>query len=269
MYVNISPSQGQNSVQMASTNAKTGKLPRKEGNWKKPQKQNDRVKKKKWFPENKVFQGSIKEGQGFAFERKEKVKHDYNKLLRKREKKKTNTQMSSSSLYHEQYPEHLKHLYMAEAEKLKNEAWTNRVNRVKLRMKEREQEKPKEDKIEEIVGSDPESTDAPEAENTESASVAKSLPLSNRMRKKREKKTSYQRSLEECERVREMRRKKKEEFLKSKQQREEAKRKYKEKKMETYHMLCKKTKKGQPNLNLQMDYLLQKIQQISETTPKK
>ncbi|XP_077356872.1 thyroid transcription factor 1-associated protein 26 homolog [Festucalex cinctus] len=256
---------------MATTNEKlnTGNYARKEGNWKKPQKQNDRVKKKKWVPENKVFQGSIKEGQGFAFERKEKVKHDYNKFLRKEEKTKTNRQKSSSSLYHDQYPEHLKHLYMAEAEKLKNEAWTNRVNRLKLRMKGRSQEKPKEDRMEEKVGYDPEGTDAPEAENTESTSVAESLPLSNRRRKKLEKKTSYQRSLEECERVREKRRKKKEEFLKSKQQREEAVRKYKEKKLEMYQMLCKKTKKGQPNLNLQMDYLLQKIQKISDTTPKK
>lgn len=41
----------------------------------------------------------------------------------------------SKSLYKEEYPEHLRHLYMAEAEKLKNEAWTHRMNRSKLRMK--------------------------------------------------------------------------------------------------------------------------------------
>lgn len=50
------------------------------------------------------------------------------------------------------------------------------------------------------------------------------------------------------------------EYLKNKQQREEALQKYKQKKIETYQMLSKKTKKGQPNLNLQMEYLLQKIQ---------
>lgn len=39
-------------------------------------------------------------------------------------------------LYKDEYPEHLKHLYMAEEEKLKKEAWENRVNRTKLRKKE-------------------------------------------------------------------------------------------------------------------------------------
>lgn len=44
----------------------------------------------------------------------------------------------SKLLYKEEYPDHLRHLYMAEAEKLKQEAWTNRVNRTKLRMKSQE-----------------------------------------------------------------------------------------------------------------------------------
>lgn len=48
--------------------------------------------------------------------------------------------------------------------------------------------------------------------------------------------------------------------MKNKQQKEEAIQKYKQKKMETFQILNKKTKKGQPNLNLQMEYLLQKIQ---------
>lgn len=130
-----------------------------------------------------------------------------------------------------------------------------------------------------------------------------SLPMSNRMRKKMQKKTSYQKTKEEFEAVIEKRRKKKEvgfffllllivschllpisdsifhaccfglslhrwvilflflqEYLKSKQQREEAIRRYKQKKTETFQMLSKKTKKGQPNLNLQMEFLLQRIQ---------
>lgn len=49
-------------------------------------------------------------------------------------------------------------------------------------------------------------------------------------------------------------------YLQNKQQREEALQRYKQKKTETFQMLSKKTKKGQPNLNLQMEYLLQKIQ---------
>lgn len=46
----------------------------------------------------------------------------------------------SESLYKEEYPEHLKHLYVAEAEKLRNEAWTNRMNRMKSRMKGQDKE---------------------------------------------------------------------------------------------------------------------------------
>lgn len=125
------------------------------------------------------------------------------------------------------------------------------------------------------------------------------------MRKKLLKKTSYQRTKEEFETVRENRRKKKEvtafsfdyceillmkknvsfdlrsdflltyclvllhvflffaepqEYLKNKQQREEAIQNYKQKKREAFQMLSRKTKKGQPNLNLQMEYLLHKIQ---------
>lgn len=73
-------------------------------------------------------------GQGFAFRRKQKFKHDYNKLLHKERKKKN--QPESKNLYtEERYPEHLRHLYVAEAEKLKNEAWTHRLNRSKQRMR--------------------------------------------------------------------------------------------------------------------------------------
>ncbi|XP_026217029.1 thyroid transcription factor 1-associated protein 26 homolog [Anabas testudineus] len=245
----------------------------KQDNWKKSKNNAQGVKKKrKWMPENKIFEGSVTEGQGFAFKRKQKVKHQYNKLLRKEKKKNP----SSELLYKEEYPEHLRHLYVAEAEKLKHEAWTNRVNRTKLRMKGQE-------KRETTVENDDD--DAAAAQRTESAdndlevtvgseqtdSVTgnsepttspenESLPISNRMRKKLLKKTSYQKTKEEFERIKEKRRKKKEEYLKNKQQREEAIQRYKQKKMETYNMLSKKTKKGQPNLNLQMEYLLQKIQ---------
>lgn len=75
-------------------------------------------------------------GHGFAFQRKQKVKYEYNKLLRQ-EKKRRNP--GSQSLYEERYPENLKHLYMAEAQKLKSEAWANRLNRSKMRMKGKEE----------------------------------------------------------------------------------------------------------------------------------
>lgn len=249
---------------------KNKKFTAKDGNWKKSKNNTQGVKKKrKWVPESKIFEGNQKEGQGFAFKRREKVKHEYNKLLRKEKKKNPETK----KLYQDQYPEHLRHLYAAEAEKLKNEAWTNRMNRSKLRMKEHE-------KIEEAGEND---ATAPQSEAADpdpdvtgesepvtdsvsgkpeptAASEKESLPMSNRMRKKMQKKTSYQKTKEEFESVKEKRRKKKEEYLKNKLQKEEAIQKYKQKKMETFQMLSKKTKKGQPNLNLQMEYLLQKIQ---------
>ncbi|ERE87685.1 thyroid transcription factor 1-associated protein 26, partial [Cricetulus griseus] len=54
------------------------------------------------------------------------------------------------------------------------------------------------------------------------------------------------------------------EFEMRKREREEAQRLYKKKKkMEAFKVLSKKTKKGQPNLNLQIEYLLQKIQETS------
>ncbi|KAK5848879.1 hypothetical protein PBY51_008566 [Eleginops maclovinus] len=255
---------------------KDKKFVAKGGNWKKPQNTAHGVKKRKWVPENKLFEGSVKEGQGFALKRKEKVKHEYNKLLRKERK----MIPASNALYKEEYPEHLRHLYMAEAEKLRDEAWTNRLNRTKLRLKGQ-------DKREVTGGNDDEDDDAAAAkaeaadpvteatggsEQTDSgpgnseptASPEKDgLPMSNRMKKKMLKKTSYQKTKEEFETMEEKRQKKKEEFLTNKQQRDEAIKKYKQKKEETFQIISKKTKKGQPNLNLQMEYLLQKITQGS------
>uniref|UniRef100_A0A1A8CJ94 Coiled-coil domain containing 59 n=3 Tax=Nothobranchius TaxID=28779 RepID=A0A1A8CJ94_NOTKA len=220
-------------------------------------------KKRKWIPEHK-FKGSVKEGRGFAFDKKQKVRHEYNKLLRKERKKQTT---ESKVLYKEEYPEHLKHLYLAEEKKLRNEAWTNRMNRSKLRIKGQLEDKQSaaaavddDDEEEEFIGGSEQMDSVSENPKPMMASEKESLPISNRMKKKMEKKTSYQRTKEEFERVRENQRKKKEEYLKNKQQREEALQRYKQKKSETFQMLSKKTKKGQPNLNLQMEYLLQKIQ---------
>uniref|UniRef100_A0A7N8X5A2 Coiled-coil domain containing 59 n=1 Tax=Mastacembelus armatus TaxID=205130 RepID=A0A7N8X5A2_9TELE len=223
----------------------------RDGNWKKSKHNAQGVKKKrKWIPEQKMFEGSLKEGQGFAFKRKQRVKHEYNKLLRKEKKKKST---ESKLVYMEEYPEHLRHLYVAEAEKLKQEAWANRLNRTKLRMKSADQDP-------EVTGAS-EMTDSGTGIPDPTATSEKgSLPISNRMKKKMLKKTSYQKTNEEYETIKEKRRKKKEEYLKNKQHREEAIQRYKQKKMETFQMLSKKTKKGQPNLNLQMEYLLQKIQ---------
>ncbi|XP_054480848.1 thyroid transcription factor 1-associated protein 26 homolog [Anoplopoma fimbria] len=259
---------------------KNKKFTPKEGNWNKSKHNQQGVKqKRKWIPDQKVYEGSVKEGQGFALKRKEKVKHEYNKLLRKERRK----QPESKALYREEYPEHLKHLYMAEAQKLRDEAWTNRMNRSKLRIKGQEKE---EEMGEAAAAADPAAADAAAAaaaepdpevtggsEQTDSgtgnpepsaATDKDGLPMSNRMRKKVLKKTSYQKTKEDFEAITEKRRQKKEEYQKNSQQREEAIQKYKQKKMDTFQMLSKKTKKGQPNLNLQMEYLLQKITQGTE-----
>ncbi|XP_076015085.1 thyroid transcription factor 1-associated protein 26 homolog [Genypterus blacodes] len=227
------------------------------------------TKKRKWTPEHKVYEGSVKEGQGFAFKRKQKAEYEYKKLLRKEKLKNP----VSKKPYMEDYPEHLKHLYMAEAEKLKNEAWTNRVNRSKHRMRGQGMEKAEEEDVDDAAEAVEAEGDSGESGETDAVSEKpestaskqpESLPISNRMKKKMQKKTSYQKTREEFDDIQEKRKKKKEDFLKNKQQKEEAIQKYKQKKMETFQMLSKKTKKGQPNLNLQMDYLLQKIQGLDK-----
>ncbi|KAM4711707.1 thyroid transcription factor 1-associated protein 26 homolog [Anableps anableps] len=245
---------------MAPTDQKTknGKAPIKEGNFRKQRKASGGVnKKKKWTPHNKIFEGSVKEGQGFAFKKKQKVKHEYNKLLRRERKKNP----KAGVVYKEEYPEHLKHLYLAEAEQLRKEAWANRVNRSKLRM--RGQLKDGDENDADVADTDltggSELMDSVSGNPEPTTSEKESFPISNRMRKKMQRKTSYQKTKEEFEKIREKRRLKKEEYLKNKQQREEAIQRYKQKKIETFRMLSKKTKKGQPNLNVQMEYLLQKI----------
>ncbi|XP_007503171.1 thyroid transcription factor 1-associated protein 26 isoform X2 [Monodelphis domestica] len=62
----------------------------------------------------KAFSGSVREGQGFAFQRKQKIQQEYKKLLRKEKK----AQISQESQFTEKYPEHLKHLYLAEEEEM-------------------------------------------------------------------------------------------------------------------------------------------------------
>ncbi|XP_056133252.1 thyroid transcription factor 1-associated protein 26 homolog [Lampris incognitus] len=238
-----------------------GKVTEKSDAWKASN--NKRVgvnKKRKWIPEHKVFDGSVKEGQGFAYKRKQKVQYEYNKLLRKERKK----MPQSNTLYKEDYPEHLKHLYLAEAEKLKNETRMNKQKRNKCRMEAKSKFVSASDGTTDqssapSVAAVTEQSDTVKPELTV-PEVTENLPMSNRMKKKLMRKTSYQKTREEFEKVKENRRRKKEEYQKNKQQREEAIQKYKQKKKETFQILSKKTKKGQPNLNLRMECLLQKIQ---------
>uniref|UniRef100_A0A8C5RHG5 Coiled-coil domain containing 59 n=1 Tax=Laticauda laticaudata TaxID=8630 RepID=A0A8C5RHG5_LATLA len=61
------------------------------------------------------FKGSLQEGQGFAIWRKQKIQRAYKKLLKK--ERYVNPQKNVG--YTEDYPEHLKHLYLAEEEMLR------------------------------------------------------------------------------------------------------------------------------------------------------
>ncbi|KAL1275608.1 hypothetical protein QQF64_035231 [Cirrhinus molitorella] len=219
-------------------------------------------KKRKWIPDNKFFNGSLKEGQGFAFRRKEKIKHEYNKLLRKERK----TMQTSKTQLEEEYPEHLRHLYLAERKRLDEEEEENRKKRYQGRAVDKETD----DELETVSESpfteehisntttDQTTVSVSANEPAESGSSHMSPFIQKKPQKK--KMSSYQKTKLEYERIKEERARKREEFLKDKAQREEALKKYKEKKNATYQLLKRKTKKGQPNLNLHMELLLQKIQ---------
>ncbi|XP_069760133.1 thyroid transcription factor 1-associated protein 26 homolog [Narcine bancroftii] len=160
--------------------------------------------------------GSAKEGRGFAFQQKKKIKYEYKKLLRK-EKRVQHPQVE----YEETYPDHLRHLYLAEEEFLEKQS--------------------KRAKREDSVKNQPDA----EIEAIQ----------------KKKKKSSYQKTKEEYEKRQAEFKKKKEAAEKRQKEKEEARRKYKEQKLARYKILSKKTRTGQPDLNLQMEYLLKKIQE--------
>ncbi|NWR29316.1 TAP26 protein, partial [Tachuris rubrigastra] len=167
-------------------------------------------------------------GRGFAFRRKQKIERQYRRLLRKGRK----VHSQQDDQFTDTYPEHLKHLYLAEEEMLK-----------KRRHRTPEDSALSEEKLN-------------KAEDTCTFSY-RSVVTEGKFKKK----TSNEKAKEEYEKIKAERARKKEEAERRKQQREEAQRLYKQKKMEAYKILSKKTKKGQPNLNLQVEFLLQKIQQ--------
>ncbi|XP_049639556.1 thyroid transcription factor 1-associated protein 26 [Suncus etruscus] len=191
-----------------------------------------------------TFAGSVREGQGFAFQRKLKIQKNYRKLIR-REKK---VQTSQESQFAERYPDHLKHLYLAEEKRLQKERRLKRVG----------QPLPEEQGGGTHLALSEEqcSLDQPQPEEQLDERVS-TIPVP----KKKQKKTSNQKAHEEYERIQALRAAKKQEFERRKQEKEAAQKLYKKKKMEVFKILSKKTKKGQPNLNLQMEYLLKKIQE--------
>ncbi|KAL9853503.1 LOW QUALITY PROTEIN: thyroid transcription factor 1-associated protein 26 [Geothlypis trichas] len=177
-------------------------------------------RKRRWRPVLlRSVVGSVQEGRGFAFRRKQKIERQYRKLLKKRRQ----VHSQQDDQFTDTYPEHLKHLYLAEEEKLKK----------RRRIPD-------------------DSVSSEEKLNKAAESVGTQEKFKN--------KTSNQKAKEEYEKIKAERSRKKEEAEKRKQQREEAQRLYKKKKMEAFKILSK-NKKGQPNLNLHVEFLLQKIQQ--------
>uniref|UniRef100_A0A8C9N069 Coiled-coil domain containing 59 n=1 Tax=Serinus canaria TaxID=9135 RepID=A0A8C9N069_SERCA len=166
-------------------------------------------------------------GRGFAFRRKQKIERQYRRLLKKRRQ----VHSQQDDQFTDTYPEHLKHLYLAEEEKLKKRRRTP----------------------DDSVSSEEKLNKAAEMCTFPSRSVGTQEKFKN--------KTSNEKAKEEYEKIKAEHARKKEEAEKRRQQREEAQRLYKKKKMEAFKILSKKTKKGQPNLNLQVEFLLQKIQQ--------
>ncbi|NXK76147.1 TAP26 protein, partial [Amazona guildingii] len=193
-------------------------------------------------------------GRGFAFRRKKMIERQYRKLLRKG--KKAHSQQDNQ--FTDTYPEHLKHLYLAEEERLK-----------KRRRRAPDNSVISEEKLNEAVDGLvletmkchytvlPQDGDQTMAKIFFFFFLQKSVTTEGKCKKK----TSNQKAKEEYEKIKAERARKKEEAEKKKQQREAAQRLYRQKKMEAYKILSKKTKRGQPNLNLQVEFLLQKIQQ--------
>ncbi|XP_001505730.2 thyroid transcription factor 1-associated protein 26 [Ornithorhynchus anatinus] len=175
--------------------------------------------KRPWRPgPQNPFQGSVREGQGFAFRRKQKIQQKYTKFLRK----KRESPVPSEAQFTETYPEHLRHLYVAEEATLGAR-----------RRRERQL-----------------------SSGQSSPAVSSVTPP-----KKNKKKTSNQKAKEEYDMIVAERAARKQEAEVRKQEREEARKLYQKRKMEAFKILSQRTRKGQPKLNVQMEYLLQKIQE--------
>ncbi|XP_075413584.1 thyroid transcription factor 1-associated protein 26-like [Tenrec ecaudatus] len=208
------------------------------------------LKQRRWRSNHpKAFSGSVREGQGFALRRKLKIQQSYKKLLWKERK----FQTSRESQFTDQYPDHLKHLYLAEEERLKKQ-----IRKVRQPFPEGQVAPPLPEEhasLDQAVSEEQCSLDHPLPEEHCSTTVNSFATL-----KTKRKKTSNQKAQEEYSQIQAKRAAKKQEFERRKQEREEAQRLHRKKKMEVFKILSKKTKRGQPNLNLQMEYLLQKIQ---------
>ncbi|XP_043583478.1 thyroid transcription factor 1-associated protein 26 [Bombus pyrosoma] len=79
--------------------------------------------------------------------------------------------------------------------------------------------------------------------------------------KRQRKMSTFHRAKQEFLDKRNEKRKQEEEASRVKAEREEALKRYKEKRMQTYKQLSRKTRKGQPVMNVRLEMLLEKIQQ--------
>ncbi|XP_055972361.1 thyroid transcription factor 1-associated protein 26 [Sorex fumeus] len=214
-------------------------------------------KRRTWRPHPaQSFAGSVREGQGFAFRRKLKIQKNYRKLIRKEKK----AQTSQESQFTDRYPDHLKHLYLAEEERLRKERRLRKVGQSSSQEQASQVLPEEECNSDQALSEEHSSSDQPQkAEEPEEQLDERVSSIT--FPKRKQKKTSNQKAQEEYERIQALRAAKKQEFERRKQEKEAAQRLYKKKKMEVFKILSKKTKKGQPNLNLQMEYLLKKIQE--------
>lgn len=220
--------------------------------------------KRKWVSEHNQTHGSLHEGQGFALKRKEKVKHEYRKLLRRQWKSK-----GQKSELKSEYPDHLQHLYLAEEQRERNEQRKRQRSTERIAPPPRKEESSQKDEapaagVRMNAVPQPQPTDCSSGQTKELCTQATPASSPQQDRKTGKKTTSYNRTKEQYKKQQEERKEKKEAYLKYTADREQAVQMYKEKKMATYNLLKRKTKKGQPNLNAQMELLLQKIQQSKQ-----
>uniref|UniRef100_M3YIW2 Coiled-coil domain containing 59 n=1 Tax=Mustela putorius furo TaxID=9669 RepID=M3YIW2_MUSPF len=210
---------------------------------------NKNVKQRTWRSNHpQAFVGSVREGQGFAFRRKLKIQQNYKKLLWKEKK----AQTSQESQFTDRYPEHLKHLYLAEEKRLRKQ-----LRKVEQPLSEEEADQPLGKEQCGINQALSEYCSFEQPQSAEQCNIRMKYVLSSFQIKELQK---SQWIMEKYFQVKAEKKALKKEFEKRRREREEAQRLYKKKKMEAFKILSKKTKKGQPNFNLQMEYLLKKIQ---------
>ncbi|XP_036154065.1 thyroid transcription factor 1-associated protein 26 isoform X2 [Myotis myotis] len=153
---------------------------------------NKNVKQRTWRPNHlQAFVGSVREGQGFAFRRKLKIQQNYKKLLWRKNK----AQTSQESQFRDRYPDHLKHLYLAEEERLRKQ--TRKVEKNKSEEQVNEALPTEQCNTDQALSEEHCSIDQPQPEEPCKEERVNFITIP----KKNKKKTSNQKAQEEYERV--------------------------------------------------------------------